>query len=129
MGQVCWFVDMDESDVVKIIQHDVLATPEEKTADGGPAGEPGGADSRSVRPPSSVQCWPVTVEPVIFLAMFSVAMSAPLSTQYLWDRISEDVGYNGSKTSGCSNGSITPDPLQKVLQSFVSQLDSHKTQS
>lgn len=107
---------MDESDEVKIIQHDVLATTEEKTADGGPPEEPGEANSRFVRPPSSVKCSAVTVEPVIFLAMFSVAMSGPLSTQYLWDRISEDVGYNGSKTSGCSNGSVTPDPLQKVFQ-------------
>ncbi|CAB1348905.1 unnamed protein product [Coregonus sp. 'balchen'] len=39
----------------------------------------------------------VSVEPVLFLSMFSLSLQWPLSTQYLWDRISEDVGYNGTK--------------------------------
>lgn len=112
---------MNESDTAKIIRHDVLAATEERTAEGGPPEAPAAANSRFVRPPSSVKCSAVTVEPVIFLAMFSVALSGPLSTQYLWDRMSEEVGYNGSKTSECSDGSVPPDPLQKVFQSFLGQ--------
>lgn len=112
---------MNESDTANILRRDVLATTEGSTADGGHTEEPEEPSTRFVRPPYNVKCSAVTVEPVIFLAMFSVAMNGPLSTQYLWDRISEDVGYNGSKTSECSNGSIPPDPLQKVFQSFLSQ--------
>uniref|UniRef100_A0A1A7XPP6 Proton-coupled folate transporter n=2 Tax=Iconisemion striatum TaxID=60296 RepID=A0A1A7XPP6_9TELE len=62
---------------------------------------------------------PVSVEPVLFLSMFSVALQAPLSTQYLWDRISEDLGYNGSKRSECSNSSVPPDPLQKEVETLT----------
>ncbi len=66
------------------------------------------------RPPPCACPFPVTVEPVIFLSMFSIALQMPLCTQYLWDRISEDVGYNGTKGGGC-NASTVDDPLQKVI--------------
>lgn len=112
---------MNEPDTAKIIRGDVLATTDEGPADGGHTDEPEGPSSRFVRPPFNVKCSAVTVEPVIFLAMFSVAMNGPLYTQYLWDRISEDVGYNGSRGSECSNGSIPPDPLQKVVHLCLSQ--------
>uniref|UniRef100_A0A3Q4BAX5 Uncharacterized protein n=1 Tax=Mola mola TaxID=94237 RepID=A0A3Q4BAX5_MOLML len=70
--------------------------------------------SCSARPPFKLPRSQVTVEPVMFLATFSVAMQAPLSTQYLWDRISEELGYNSSRTSECSNLSLNQDPLKKV---------------
>lgn len=54
----------------------------------------------------------ITVEPAMILALVSEDLHGPLATQYLWERISQDLGYNGSKTSECSDGS--PDPLQKV---------------
>lgn len=57
---------------------------------------------------------PVTVEPVMFLVMFSLALNVPLSTQYMWDRISEDLGFNGSRSSGCRNHSQSLDPVAKV---------------
>ncbi len=66
------------------------------------------------RPPPCACPFPVTVEPVIFLSMFSIVLQMPLCTQYLWDRISEDVGYNGTKGGGC-NASTVDDPLQKVI--------------
>lgn len=103
---------MNDSDTAEIVPRDVT---DERTPDGGPTEEPEAPRPRF--PPVNGKCSAVTVEPVIFLAMFSVAMNGPLSTQYLWDRVSEDVGYNGSKTSECSNGSIPPDPLQKVSPS------------
>ncbi|XP_039986385.1 proton-coupled folate transporter isoform X2 [Xiphias gladius] len=46
-------------------------------------------------------------------------LKAPLSTQYLWDRISEDLGYNGSRSSECSNGSVPHDPLQKEVETLT----------
>uniref|UniRef100_A0A8C1UUL3 Uncharacterized protein n=1 Tax=Cyprinus carpio TaxID=7962 RepID=A0A8C1UUL3_CYPCA len=58
------------------------------------------------RPPPCSCPFSVTVEPVMFLSMFSIVLQWPLSTQYLWDRISEDVGYNGTKGGGC-NASTT----------------------
>lgn len=106
---------MNESDTAKIIRGDVLATTDERTLNDGHTEEPAEPSTRFERPPYNIKCSAVTVEPVIFLAMFSVAMNGPLSTQYLWDRISEDVGYNGSKRSECSNGSLPLDPLQKVF--------------
>lgn len=60
----------------------------------------------------------VTVEPVMFLSMFSIGLQMPLYTQYLWDRISEDVGYNGTKAGGC-NASTVHDPLEKEVETLT----------
>ncbi|XP_077064366.1 proton-coupled folate transporter isoform X1 [Siphateles boraxobius] len=63
------------------------------------------------KPPPPCSCpFSVTVEPVIFLSMFSIGLQMPLYTQYLWERLSEDVGYNGTKGGGC-NASMVHDPL------------------
>ncbi|XP_029699962.1 proton-coupled folate transporter [Takifugu rubripes] len=112
---------MNESDTVKILRRDALAAADEGVTE---RGRTEGAEEPStsfLRPPYTVKCSALTVEPVIFLAMFSVAMNGPLSTQYLWDRISQDVGYNGSRTSECTNGSAPPDPLQKEVQTLTAQ--------
>ncbi|XP_036380603.1 proton-coupled folate transporter [Megalops cyprinoides] len=62
---------------------------------------------------------PVSVEPVLFLAMFSLALQMPLYTQYLWDRISTDLGYNGTKSGGCGNSSGPPDALEKEVETLT----------
>lgn len=64
--------------------------------------------------PIQLTCRPVTVEPVMFLVMFSLALSVPLSTQYMWDRFSEDLGLNHSRGPGCGNKSQSLDPVIKV---------------
>ncbi|TRY95364.1 hypothetical protein DNTS_035703 [Danionella cerebrum] len=69
-------------------------------------------------PPPCSCPWSMTVEPVIFLSTFSIALQAPLCTQYLWDRLSEDVGYNGTKQGGC-NASTAHDPLQKEVETLT----------
>ncbi|XP_076138272.1 proton-coupled folate transporter [Alosa pseudoharengus] len=61
----------------------------------------------------------VSVEPVLFLSMFSLALQMPLYTQYLWDRISEDMGYNGTKTGECHNSTGPPDPLEKEVETMT----------
>lgn len=100
---------MEERDTVAILDH-VLA----------PGADDEHREERSVRsfkPPFSC-LKPVTVEPVLFLSMFSIALQGPLFTQYLWDRLSEDIGYNGSKSSEC-NSSQPVDPLQKEVQTLT----------
>lgn len=110
---------MNDSDTVKILRRDALATAGEGVTERGRTERAEEPSTCFLRPPYTVKCSVLTVEPVIFLAMFSVAMNGPLSTQYLWDRISQDVGYNGSRTSECTNGSAPPDPLQKVFKSCL----------
>ncbi|TKS81089.1 Proton-coupled folate transporter Heme carrier protein 1 PCFT/HCP1 [Collichthys lucidus] len=111
---------MQEPDTAAILPGEVLASTDDELTDvsGGPKEEADVPTTGSVRPPLTCSL-PVSVEPVLFLSMFSLALQAPLSTQYLWDRISEDLGYNGSKASGCSNSSVPPDPLQKEVETLT----------
>lgn len=112
---------MDEPDTAAILPGDVLSstsTDDDTTESSGHKDDADVPTTRSVRPPFTCSL-PVSVEPVMFLSMFSLALQAPLSTQYLWDRISEDLGYNGSKSSGCSNGSVPPDPLQTEVETLT----------
>lgn len=111
---------MDERDTAAIIPGDVLSvkfTEEEKSTYGscGRTDEAEVSTVRSWRPPYTCPI-PVTVEPVMFLSMFSIALQSPLVTQYLWDRISDDLGYNGTKRLTCNNSSVdhTTDSLQRV---------------
>uniref|UniRef100_A0A3B5B7E4 Proton-coupled folate transporter n=1 Tax=Stegastes partitus TaxID=144197 RepID=A0A3B5B7E4_9TELE len=112
---------MYEPDTAAILPEDVLdaASTDEQLSDvlghGEEADEP---ITSSVRSPSAC-CLPVTVEPVMFLTMFSLTLQTPLSTQYLWDRISEDLGYNGSKSTECGNSSVPLDPLQKEVETLT----------
>nr|XP_046244877.1 proton-coupled folate transporter [Scatophagus argus] len=112
---------MEERDTAAILPGDVLTSDdEEPITDSGHKHEPDVPTTRFGQPQFNVTCpLPVSVEPVMFLSMFSLALQAPLSTQYLWDRISEDLGYNGSKTSECSNSSARPDPLQKEVETLT----------
>ncbi|XP_010734095.3 proton-coupled folate transporter [Larimichthys crocea] len=111
---------MEEPDTAAILPGDGLASTDDELTDvsGGLKEEADVPTTGSVRPPFTCSL-PVSVEPVLFLSMFSLALQAPLSTQYLWDRISEDLGYNGSKGSGCSNSSVPPDPLQKEVETLT----------
>uniref|UniRef100_A0A3Q3X107 Proton-coupled folate transporter n=1 Tax=Mola mola TaxID=94237 RepID=A0A3Q3X107_MOLML len=114
---------MNEPDTARILGSDALTSADSygSMTAGGPAEEPDAPGSCSARPPFKLPRSQVTVEPVMFLAMFSVAMQAPLSTQYLWDRISEELGYNSSRTSECSNLSLNQDPLQKEVETLTAQ--------
>ncbi|KAM7413261.1 hypothetical protein PAMA_020577 [Pampus argenteus] len=108
---------MDEPDTAAILPGDVLngAPTDDEVSQ---KEEVHIRTARSLRLPFSYPL-PVSVEPVLFLSMFSLALQGPLSTQYLWDRISEDLGYNGSKRSECSNSSVPPDPLQKEVETLT----------
>ncbi|KAK1786431.1 hypothetical protein P4O66_018117, partial [Electrophorus voltai] len=73
------------------------------------------ARRRCRAPPFSCAC-PVTVEPVLFLCTFALALQGPLATQYLWERLREDLRYNGTKGGGCGNPAGPADPLQKEVE-------------
>ncbi|XP_078140412.1 proton-coupled folate transporter isoform X1 [Centroberyx gerrardi] len=112
---------MDEPDTAAILPDDGLtSTGEEMPADNSPdrKEEKDRGTIRSLRPPVACPV-PVSVEPVLFLSMFSLALQAPLATQYLWDRISEDLGYNGTRSGGCGNSSVPHDPLQKEVETLT----------
>ncbi|KAM4701257.1 proton-coupled folate transporter [Discoglossus pictus] len=73
--------------------------------------------------PRRRRCMPasVTVEPVLFLSMFALALQGPLTTQYLWDRLSIEVGYNGSRDRGdCSISNGSHSSLQQEVETLTS---------
>ncbi|XP_041652166.1 proton-coupled folate transporter [Cheilinus undulatus] len=116
---------MDERDTAAILPGDVLsaqATDEEMSTYGScglkEKDESAVSTTRSWRPPFACTL-PVTVEPVMFFAMFSIALQSPLATQYVWDRVSDELGYNGSRRSGCRNDSMPTDPLQEQVQTLT----------
>lgn len=98
---------MNKSDTTSFLQLDPR-TPKETY---GAAELPAAPATSSASSRHKCLRW-VTVEPALVLTMVSVGLHGPLSTQYLWERISQDLGYNGSEMSGCSN--VSSDPLQKV---------------
>ncbi|KAM9801543.1 proton-coupled folate transporter [Neosynchiropus ocellatus] len=108
---------MDEPDTAAILPvgDDPAASAEDASGSMEPQDD---VHVRTVRPPFACPL-PVSVEPVLFLSMFSLTLQAPLATQYLWDRISEDVGFNGTKKSGCSNSSGPPDPLLQEVETLT----------
>ncbi|XP_068173365.1 proton-coupled folate transporter-like [Antennarius striatus] len=114
---------MNEPDTAAILPGDGLASDDDPlTSDTGPPeDETRVVYSRSPRPPVSLTCrLPVSVEPVMFLSMFAMILQAPLSTEYLWDRLSEDIGYNRSESrSNCTNSSVPVDPLQKEVETLT----------
>lgn len=109
---------MDEPDTAAILDH-VLDPGNDGESPTERSVQPkvdNGAQTNYKPPCSCLQ--PVSVEPVMFLSMFSLTLLSPLVTQYLWDRISEDVGYNGTKSSEC-NSSLPLDPLQKEVETLT----------
>lgn len=106
---------MTEEDTEEIIGRDELATSARYGSNqSGTTEENIPTTSTCCLRPIQLTWGSVTVEPVMFLVMFSLALNVPLSTQYVWDRISEDLGFNGSRSSGCGNKSQSLDPVAEV---------------
>ncbi|MCJ8740245.1 hypothetical protein PDJAM_G00056640 [Pangasius djambal] len=101
----------EESDTREILSAEEAAVEEQEAA--------GRRSGCSGAPPFACPL-SVTVEPVLFLSTFSLVLQMPLYTQYLWERISEDVGYNGTRgRGGCGNSSAEHDPLQKEVEALT----------
>ncbi|XP_034024801.1 LOW QUALITY PROTEIN: proton-coupled folate transporter-like [Thalassophryne amazonica] len=110
---------MFESDTAAILPEDLLSatsTDEQKTTDcRGGREESGTPTTCRLRPPFACP-W----KPVLFLSMFALTLQDPLTTQYLWHRISEDLGYNKShKSAACRNSSTPADPLLKEVETLT----------
>lgn len=100
---------MAKEDTGERSSRDKLATPANSGCNLSGTTVGAGATASTCFPkPIRLTCRPVTVEPVIFLVMFSVALNVPLTTQYVWDQFSEDLGVNGSRGSACGNKSLEP---------------------
>ncbi|KAM9853518.1 proton-coupled folate transporter [Aulostomus maculatus] len=106
---------MDEPDTLAILPDDGLSSDAKGDDSPGHKEVVHAPTTNSAGPPCSCPL-PVSVEPVMFLSMFSVVLQAPLCTQYVWDRISEDLGFNGTKRPECSNSSVPPDPVLKEVE-------------
>ncbi|XP_076027491.1 proton-coupled folate transporter [Genypterus blacodes] len=109
---------MEEENTAPILPEDSLASAEDKAEPGSCGGGKEGSAAppgRCCRRPPFACPLSVTVEPVLLLSMFALTLQAPLATQYLWDRISEDLGYNGTGSGGC-NSTGDPDPLEKEVE-------------
>ncbi|KAJ7995765.1 hypothetical protein DPEC_G00247980 [Dallia pectoralis] len=111
---------MEDSDTRSILPEDLLSATHDDitTHDTRLNEEDETKHIYSIKPPFACPL-SVSVEPVLFLSMFSLTLQWPLSTQYLWDRISEDLGYNGSKSTGSCNQSGPPDPLQNEVETLT----------
>ncbi|KAL4647168.1 proton-coupled folate transporter isoform X1 [Arapaima gigas] len=112
---------MEESDTSAILPRDFLSAPTSEDVCEAPV-EAKDAEPRSRgtagRPPLSCPLG-VTVEPVLFLSMFSIVLQTPLYMQYVWERISVDVGYNGTRDRGCSDSNRLPDPAEQEVETLT----------
>uniref|UniRef100_A0A3P9MNE4 Proton-coupled folate transporter n=1 Tax=Oryzias latipes TaxID=8090 RepID=A0A3P9MNE4_ORYLA len=112
---------MYEPDTAAILPEDLLSTASTDDQPSDPAAHGQEEDrlplDKVARPPVRSRL-PVSVEPVLFLSTFALVLQAPLVTQYLWDRISDELGYNGSRRSEC-NSSEPADPLQKQVETLT----------
>eukprot|EP00061_Rhincodon_typus_P001972 g16288.t1 len=56
----------------------------------------------------------LTVEPLVFLSMLALVLQAPLSTQYIFQRISSELGFSGNRSRGCNKSQGSQAQLEKV---------------
>ncbi|XP_069766884.1 proton-coupled folate transporter-like isoform X1 [Narcine bancroftii] len=63
----------------------------------------------------------VTVEPVVFMAMLALTLQVPLATQYIYQRVSAELGFRGNRSRGCN---ATPGP-EAGLERAVEAMTSH----
>lgn len=64
-----------------------------------------------------------TAEPVIFLYSFGLLIHSPLIQQYVYDRVSEDKGYNNTVNSRteCANDTDLHDEVNLSLNFTINQ--------
>ncbi len=62
-----------------------------------------------------------TAEPVVFLYAFGLLIHSPLIQQYIYDRVSEDKGYNNTLNSRteCANDTELHDEVCNFMISLV----------
>ncbi|GCC41853.1 hypothetical protein chiPu_0025920 [Chiloscyllium punctatum] len=71
---------------------------------------PSGSGRDRVRVPGAR----LTVEPLVFLSMLALTLQAPLSTQYIFQRISSELGFSGNRSRGCNKSQGREAALEEV---------------
>lgn len=110
---LCW-VDMNELDRTSILTRESLATT------GNDKGTTVGNHDRPatmaicLKPPPYRICSLITVEPLVIFVNITGNIASLLTTQYIFEVITAEVGYNRSKTSRCSNASLPIEPMEQV---------------
>ncbi|XP_048468720.1 proton-coupled folate transporter [Rhincodon typus] len=62
----------------------------------------------------------LTVEPLVFLSMLALVLQAPLSTQYIFQRISSELGFSGNRSRGCNKSQGSQAQLEKDVETLTS---------
>ncbi|XP_072326241.1 proton-coupled folate transporter-like [Scyliorhinus torazame] len=62
----------------------------------------------------------LTVEPLLFLSMMALALQAPLSTQYIFHRVSEQLGFSGNRSRGCNSSAGPEAQLEQAVEVMTS---------
>ncbi|XP_067866887.1 proton-coupled folate transporter [Heterodontus francisci] len=61
-----------------------------------------------------------TVEPCLFLSMLALALQAPLSTQYIFQRVSAELGFSGNRSRGCNSSGGPEAQLEQAVEVLTS---------
>ncbi|XP_060704235.1 proton-coupled folate transporter [Hemiscyllium ocellatum] len=62
----------------------------------------------------------LTVEPLVFLSMLALMLQAPLSTQYIFQRISSELGFSGNRSRGCNKSQGREAALEEEVETLTS---------
>lgn len=60
------------------------------------------------------RCRCLTVEPVLIMAMMALALQGPLTTQYIFQRVSAELGFSGNRSRGCNRSQGSEAELERV---------------
>ncbi|XP_051891429.1 proton-coupled folate transporter-like [Pristis pectinata] len=65
-------------------------------------------------------CCCVTVEPALFMAMLAMVLQGPLTTQYIFQRVSAELGFSGNRSRGCNRSQGPEAELEREVEAMTS---------
>ncbi|XP_072098910.1 proton-coupled folate transporter [Mobula birostris] len=65
-------------------------------------------------------CCCVTVEPVLLMAMLALVLQVPLTTQYIFQRVSAELGFSGNRSRGCNRSRGPEVQLEREVETITS---------
>lgn len=66
------------------------------------------------------RCRCLTVEPVLIMAMMALALQGPLTTQYIFQRVSAELGFSGNRSRGCNRSQGSEAELERAVETMTS---------
>ncbi|XP_032901745.1 proton-coupled folate transporter [Amblyraja radiata] len=66
------------------------------------------------------RCRCLTVEPVLIMAMLALALQGPLTTQYIFQRVSAELGFSGNRSRGCNRSQGSEAELERAVETMTS---------